>query len=445
MDGPYEFDIELETSKLSKIRPPERIQTEWHYHGVFKWCLSLSKEYVNKNKKDAYLSYWLYCEPKDDEQRERSVCCADLVFRIIPHKEEFNTLPLVWSSSFVFRGNPSGWYDFYPWNLLFKPQQKIVAPDGSLKFSIHVKVLGEFDVLPPYSEKYDHHSSLYKVDHASFFSNRSHADAMVLKISPNQSILDQIPLHFKYIPALEILSDCFTEIGPSDFRDEYLERTRLAPDGKVFRLKDDVHPAAFRAIVRFFYRREIPFDEAIVTEIYSIAHRSHMVFVKKACVFLYLTIEAALPLFTHVLEFGDNDDKSMLLEFICDPKNSRKVVMHENFKNLPPHMVRYIASLNSLKIPEDTLVTAIKGWASHQLKIEDSDKESNLRKIWEYLDQHEISDHIRITLLTQPDKILPPEEMEWLSFIRNDPNCRKKLKLTLKKVTPKRNGAIPRF
>ena len=450
MNNSYKFKLEFETSELRNIGPKQPIASNWNTdHGVFKWQIYLDKNC--SNPEEPLLEYWVHCKPQDEAQAELSACYADLLFKIVPHEKGSNVEGLEYNSSQVFHKDTreAGWPDFHEWHTLFDPHEKIIGPRGSIKFLVEVKVLAEFNILKPFSSAYNFDSSIYKnhVPYAGYFCNYEHADSLVVKYSPANSIQDEMPLHFAFIPEIEsLLSSCFREIKSSDLIEKHREQlSRCRPGAKVYQLNDDVHPTAFRAIIRFLYRREIPFEHRIIAEIYKIACDCGLNFIAKACTYVHLTTETALPLLPYVLKVGDSDDKTLVLNFICDSKNCRTVLNDQKrFQNLSPDIVRYIASLDYLKASEDSLVKAIRDWAEEYLQTKHNETNVDLERISQFLDEHEISDHIRITSLKSPEKILPPIDLDWLMFARGSV-CRKKLKFGLKKTLHKRNGKKPDF
>lgn len=305
---------------------------------------------------------------------------------------------------------------------------------------VKVKVYGEFTILPPYSEPFDSSSCICELPYAEYFCNIQFADSILFTESHTKEVTDEIPLHFHLIPEIERLKCYLTEIEPSNMDENQLKKVTLSQTPiKLYRLNEAIHPTAFRAILRFFYRREVPIHDLIVADIYQIAYDCDLIFIAKACIYPFLKINTALQLLPAVFKKGDADDKAIVLNFIGDRKNCDKILQEAYFYNLSPEIVKLITNLEYLKVPEDQLVKAVKGWAKHQLKKRNKEAPLDLESISHFLDEHEIYDNIRVTLLTGPEKILPPRDLEWLIFARSSA-CRKKLKYQMSNASHKRNG-----
>lgn len=453
-------------------RSDRRIDSKWEIHNKFKWALTLSKAYTDGEVgKSDYFSFWVKCEPtedpivlppdlnlnSDDEDQENgskkydsSLCIyANLKFEIVPYNSAIGTSfmehSLHFSSSALFHTDIriSGWDDFFPWKLLFDPNNEIVSPTNELTVQLHIEVLAEYRIVPTVSEEFPlilpakdlPYANYFSPNVANFSSEKPH-DSVILHRKKSDSTLTKHYFHKNVFNGFNGFYNILRSLTP----EEVTDLDDMEQDGvQFFFIKDGFHISAALSILRFFYRREVTLHLHLTQQIYRVAYECQLKAIGKAFISRYLSAGVAVKLVPSVLRYEDTDDKAIVINEIRD--KFAKVLKLPSFYELSAKDFKFIVDSEHINCEEDEIAKAVFKWAKRKIgQQKTTNYQPTIDEIHQLLDAEEMTGSIRYTHLKNPEKYLPAKDLKWLEFARDVKSSQYKFKTKFDEFVKKRSG-----
>lgn len=397
-DGSFIFNVPKVSKMKNAVYATSKVKT---IHDV-KYQMSAAKVPLDAKNRHT-LSFWVNCTPvKKDEIGTNWCCFADLEYRVLS-KESSGKPAIAYSDTVVFneKNKDFGWVDFHTWEELMSPSGGYIDKDTlRLEVIVRNQILFrtvkdctlEVQEAVPQRRRLDDFASL-------LFNNTKLADVTFIVGEKT------LPAH-RFVLAAK--SRAFENMLYITYKGE--ETITLSTK--------DVHPDAFVAVLRFFYRNELVVTPHLIKEIHRLARKWFLdVILKTTQIFI------CPDNFFDVLEYSQSDkdiQELTELEASCWSYlrlKTQKVLASEAFLTAKRFQVKKVIVSDDCVAPEYKIFYHVMNWGLRECERHGIPKYGeNVRKCLD-----EVFFLIRFPLMTRKEfdnvklaQVLRKEELDQL-------------------------------